>query len=83
MFFFFKQKTAYEIKYGLVGSEMCIRDSRRAAHGHRPVFQDIAAGGDGQGFQDILGKQKYGKPLPVQSADDGKNFRRRLGGQTQ
>ena len=26
-FFFFKQKTAYEIQYGLVGSEMCIRDS--------------------------------------------------------
>ena len=25
--FFFKQKTAYEIQYGLVGSEMCIRDS--------------------------------------------------------
>ncbi len=25
--FFFKRKTAYEIKYGLVGSEMCIRDS--------------------------------------------------------
>ena len=25
--FFFKQKTAYEIEYGLVGSEMCIRDS--------------------------------------------------------
>ena len=24
--FFFKQKTAYEIWYGLVGSEMCIRD---------------------------------------------------------
>ena len=24
--FIFKQKTAYEIKYGLVGSEMCIRD---------------------------------------------------------
>ena len=24
--FFFKQKTAYEIQYGLVGSEMCIRD---------------------------------------------------------
>ena len=28
--FFFKQKTAYEIEYGLVGSEMCIRDSTRA-----------------------------------------------------
>ena len=26
MFVFFKQKTAYEIQYGLVGSEMCIRD---------------------------------------------------------
>ena len=26
-FFFYKQKTAYEIQYGLVGSEMCIRDS--------------------------------------------------------
>ncbi len=25
--FFFKQKTAYEILIGLVGSEMCIRDS--------------------------------------------------------
>ncbi|VTU56170.1 hypothetical protein AMBR_EADFOONE_02828 [Lacticaseibacillus rhamnosus] len=27
VFFFFKQKTAYEILSGLVGSEMCIRDS--------------------------------------------------------
>ncbi len=27
IFFFFKQKTAYEISLGLVGSEMCIRDS--------------------------------------------------------
>ena len=26
-FFFFKQKTEYDIYYGLVGSEMCIRDS--------------------------------------------------------
>ncbi len=25
-FFFFKQKTAYEMERGLVGSEMCIRD---------------------------------------------------------
>ena len=28
MFFFFKQKTAYEISACLVGSEMCIRDRR-------------------------------------------------------
>ena len=27
MFFFFKQKTTYEIMPSLVGSEMCIRDS--------------------------------------------------------
>ena len=27
MFCLFKQKTAYDIEYGLVGSEMCIRDS--------------------------------------------------------
>ena len=25
-FFFFKQKTAYEIRLSLVGSEICIRD---------------------------------------------------------
>ena len=29
VFFFFKQKTAYEISACLVGSEMCIRDSRK------------------------------------------------------
>src|SRR5665648_329008 len=29
LFFFFKQKTAYEIMPSLVGSEMCIRDSPR------------------------------------------------------
>src|SRR5660397_278205 len=27
VFFFFKQKTAYDIRLSLVGSEMCIRDS--------------------------------------------------------
>ena len=31
-FFFFKQKTAYEIRLSLVGSEMCIRDSRHGDH---------------------------------------------------
>ena len=29
LFFFFKQKTAYEMLRSLVGSEMCIRDSNR------------------------------------------------------
>src|SRR5674536_405198 len=31
-FFFFKQKTAYEMLRSLVGSEMCIRDRRHAHH---------------------------------------------------
>eukprot|EP00831_Metopus_contortus_P075756 TRINITY_DN69603_c0_g1_i1.p2 TRINITY_DN69603_c0_g1~~TRINITY_DN69603_c0_g1_i1.p2 ORF type:complete len:108 (-),score=28.34 TRINITY_DN69603_c0_g1_i1:73-396(-) len=30
--FFFKQKTAYEMQRGLVGSEMCIRDSINAEY---------------------------------------------------
>src|SRR5450759_5853416 len=32
VFFFFKQKTAYEIMPSLVGSEMCIRDSFKTLH---------------------------------------------------
>src|SRR5680860_1679264 len=32
IFFFFKQKTAYEIGVRLVGSEMCIRDRSMMAH---------------------------------------------------
>eukprot|EP00831_Metopus_contortus_P040510 TRINITY_DN31743_c0_g1_i1.p1 TRINITY_DN31743_c0_g1~~TRINITY_DN31743_c0_g1_i1.p1 ORF type:complete len:150 (-),score=46.93 TRINITY_DN31743_c0_g1_i1:198-647(-) len=42
-FFFFKQKTAYEMQRGLVGSEMCIRDRyQRRVHGfldNEPTFQ--------------------------------------------
>ena len=37
VFFFFRQKTAYEVEYGLVGSEMCIRD--RDVFG-RPLDED-------------------------------------------
>ena len=32
LFFFFKQKTAYEMLRSLVGSEMCIRDSFNTAY---------------------------------------------------
>ena len=32
-FFFFKQKTAYELLRSLVGSEMCIRDSSSSEQG--------------------------------------------------
>ena len=42
-FFFFKQKTAYEICACLVGSEMCIRDSRNtASRTFLPRFLDRA-----------------------------------------
>src|SRR5450756_3168182 len=43
LFFFFKQKTAYEIMPSLVGSEMCIRDS--ASSGRRATsFWDRSRG---------------------------------------
>eukprot|EP00831_Metopus_contortus_P055553 TRINITY_DN4705_c0_g1_i1.p1 TRINITY_DN4705_c0_g1~~TRINITY_DN4705_c0_g1_i1.p1 ORF type:complete len:197 (+),score=38.64 TRINITY_DN4705_c0_g1_i1:35-625(+) len=48
-FFFFKQKTAYEMQRGLVGSEMCIRDRyQRRVHGDEVPkvtrhFQDISS----------------------------------------
>ena len=32
LFFFFKQKTAYEMLRSLVGSEMCIRDSSTSVY---------------------------------------------------
>mgnify|MGYP003381647712 CR=1 FL=1 len=38
-----KQKTAYEVEYGLVGSEMCIRDSRL------PVLRPLARRQLGEG----------------------------------
>eukprot|EP00831_Metopus_contortus_P068265 TRINITY_DN61012_c0_g1_i4.p2 TRINITY_DN61012_c0_g1~~TRINITY_DN61012_c0_g1_i4.p2 ORF type:complete len:139 (+),score=42.63 TRINITY_DN61012_c0_g1_i4:2-418(+) len=45
IFFFFKQKTAYEMQRGLVGSEMCIRDrymgmSSRGSEGLSQVGED-------------------------------------------
>eukprot|EP00825_Cyclidium_porcatum_P001324 TRINITY_DN10600_c0_g1_i1.p1 TRINITY_DN10600_c0_g1~~TRINITY_DN10600_c0_g1_i1.p1 ORF type:complete len:100 (-),score=0.09 TRINITY_DN10600_c0_g1_i1:79-378(-) len=41
LFFFFKQKTAYEIMPSLVGSEMCIRDRQvvlALVFGHESAF---------------------------------------------
>eukprot|EP01017_Pseudomicrothorax_dubius_P021770 TRINITY_DN2341_c0_g1_i4.p1 TRINITY_DN2341_c0_g1~~TRINITY_DN2341_c0_g1_i4.p1 ORF type:complete len:101 (-),score=34.68 TRINITY_DN2341_c0_g1_i4:129-431(-) len=42
MFFFFKQKTAYEISACLVGSEMCIRDRSFTAFTDLPADLEIA-----------------------------------------
>eukprot|EP00831_Metopus_contortus_P067872 TRINITY_DN60618_c0_g1_i1.p2 TRINITY_DN60618_c0_g1~~TRINITY_DN60618_c0_g1_i1.p2 ORF type:complete len:139 (+),score=18.26 TRINITY_DN60618_c0_g1_i1:47-463(+) len=45
-FFFFKQKTAYEMQRGLVGSEMCIRDRPTSARSlnKMPFIEHVRAG---------------------------------------
>ena len=48
VFFFFKQKTAYEMLRSLVGSEMCIRDSRRPCVESQSIIMTAVRGnGDG------------------------------------
>eukprot|EP00831_Metopus_contortus_P034361 TRINITY_DN27405_c0_g1_i1.p2 TRINITY_DN27405_c0_g1~~TRINITY_DN27405_c0_g1_i1.p2 ORF type:complete len:145 (-),score=48.83 TRINITY_DN27405_c0_g1_i1:236-670(-) len=42
VFFFFKQKTAYEMQRGLVGSEMCIRDRYRGKQNMKKKAQVTA-----------------------------------------
>src|SRR5660397_157275 len=44
LFFFFKQKTAYELRLSLVGSEMCIRDSQFAETGLFGVYAGCQPG---------------------------------------
>eukprot|EP00658_Telonema_sp_P-2_P063361 TRINITY_DN52098_c0_g1_i1.p1 TRINITY_DN52098_c0_g1~~TRINITY_DN52098_c0_g1_i1.p1 ORF type:complete len:159 (-),score=27.93 TRINITY_DN52098_c0_g1_i1:108-584(-) len=46
-FFFFKQKTAYEMLRSLVGSEMCIRDSELCDHS----FHGLGVGYDAVGLE--------------------------------
>ena len=41
VFFFFKQKTAYEVLRSLVGSEMCIRDRADLIKIFLPVVDDL------------------------------------------
>ena len=52
VFFFFNQKTAYGIWYGLVGWEMCIRDS--CSKGASPAQLDFGWPGQGEGQQLLL-----------------------------
>ena len=40
VFFFFKQKTAYEMLRSLVGSEMCIRDRFPTIQGREEAFSE-------------------------------------------
>ena len=70
-FFFFKQKTAYEMLRSLVGSEMCIRDSPRL-----PQDQERARAVHQRGGLDevlvVVGEQEVGDCLLYTSdaADD-------------
>ena len=48
-FFFFKQKTAYEIRLSLVGSEMCIRDSI-----HPDEFKEYSVIGSEIGIEEVV-----------------------------
>ena len=43
-FFFFKQKTAYEMLRSLVGSEMCIRDRQDGVRSIGGQQQDVGVG---------------------------------------
>ena len=47
---FFKQKTAYEIRLSLVGSEMCIRDSLDTQGLHSLLLE----GRIGSGLNDLI-----------------------------
>ena len=60
LFCFSKQKTAYEIEYGLVGSEMCIRD--------RPMNFGFTGKGNTsrpQGLADIIEAGAIGPKLSL------------------
>src|SRR5428012_12728 len=63
-FFFFKQKTAYEIMPSLVGSEMCIRD--------RPPWPSMGGLQPGHGNR-LSGVQKF---EPDAAVGSGKKFAR-------
>eukprot|EP00658_Telonema_sp_P-2_P067753 TRINITY_DN56691_c0_g1_i1.p1 TRINITY_DN56691_c0_g1~~TRINITY_DN56691_c0_g1_i1.p1 ORF type:complete len:113 (-),score=32.68 TRINITY_DN56691_c0_g1_i1:155-493(-) len=56
VFFFFKQKTAYEMLRSLVGSEMCIRDSHNTPAAYRFLGRLMG------------GCLRSGEPLPLSLA---------------
>src|SRR5665809_103307 len=59
-FFFFKQKTAYESRLSLVGSEMCIRDSRNTTNAPITCTAVIQTGrACRRGWADVLTPPRY------------------------
>src|SRR5450756_2957551 len=77
-FFFFKQKTAYEIMPSLVGSEMCIRDRDR---GELFIAQTIDINGDSvpEALVDLQTGGAYTEDYAICERENGKlyvaNFR--------
>eukprot|EP00658_Telonema_sp_P-2_P041721 TRINITY_DN2986_c0_g1_i16.p1 TRINITY_DN2986_c0_g1~~TRINITY_DN2986_c0_g1_i16.p1 ORF type:complete len:107 (+),score=11.35 TRINITY_DN2986_c0_g1_i16:42-362(+) len=53
-FFFFKQKTAYEMLRSLVGSEMCIRDRSIAARLSSQLNDEYSMRIDGRSLDNLL-----------------------------
>ena len=66
-FFFFKQKTACEIYYGLVGSEMCIRDRLYAA----ALYTSTALINAPVVWNQLGGRADAGADVKVASMDGG------------
>src|SRR5660397_177264 len=70
LFFFFKQKTAYDVRLSLVGSEMCIRDRFQ---GGQLLVANQGWGAWGEALSDLRGGDpEYSQlPLPIFSAVKG------------
>eukprot|EP01015_Nassula_variabilis_P018476 TRINITY_DN300_c0_g1_i2.p1 TRINITY_DN300_c0_g1~~TRINITY_DN300_c0_g1_i2.p1 ORF type:complete len:226 (+),score=44.65 TRINITY_DN300_c0_g1_i2:22-699(+) len=76
-FFFFKQKTAYEMLRSLVGSEMCIRDRNNAALGEQWDFANTSDIRDNDFAKkvidcNVIGTINLTEQLLPYLADDGK-----------
>src|SRR5674536_172122 len=68
LFFFFKQKTAYEMLRSLVGSEMCIRDraGTRAANGQVKTIAERVRAAQGPEITTMTGwLTSWDQPTPV------------------
>ena len=66
-FFFLKEKTAYEIEYGLVGSEMCIRERNEGTPAEEQSEEKndpVKAGGKAEG-----GKKEQKTPCLLYTSD--------------
>ena len=63
IFFFFKQKTAYEISACLVGSEMCIRDSSSTtddSYDESTSYEETSSSsGETSDVKDAIGEVTY------------------------